>query len=115
MLGIVLIFVLLQSLLFLDDDTLKGTKEDVYVNMKILKSCTNSKTKSFELKFAVDMELNNKNPSEMGMGPAIRLVMKHTRINGKFDDIHPELRDVGFTGVEVTDQGFKFVRSQGEF
>ena len=94
MLGIVLIFVLLQSLLFLDDKTLQGTKEDVYVNMKILKSCTNSKTKSFELKFGVDSMLLNKNPSEMGMGPAIRLVMKHKRINGKFEDIHPELRDV---------------------
>ena len=111
MLGIVLIFVLLQSLLFLSDDTLRGKKQLVYVFLKVLKNCTKSKAKSFEIKFAVDQMLMQKDSEKIELGPAIRLVMTHSKINGKFDSIHPDLEKMGFTGVEVTDYGFRFVKS----
>ena len=115
MLGIVLIFILLQSLLFLSDETLSGKKQLVYVFLKVLKNCTKSKAKSFEIKFAVDQMLRNKDHENIELGPAIRLVMTHSKIKGKFDSIHPDLEKMGFTGVEVTDQGFRFVRnSQAE-
>ena len=84
--------------------------------MKVLKSCTDSKSKSFEIKFAVDRVLVNMDPDKIELGPAIRLVMKHPKIRGKYNSIHPDLEEMGITGVEVTDQGFKFVRkSEGEF
>ena len=94
----------------MDDTTLTGSKLTVYVLLKVLKNCTNSKANSFQIKFAVDTMLMGEDTDKMGMGAAIRLVMRDTKIRGKFDSIHPDLEKEGYSGVEVTDEGFKFVR-----
>merc|ERR1719341_623646 len=43
-----------QSLLFLNDNTLRGLKRSVYVLIKILKFCTGSSAKSYQCKFAIN-------------------------------------------------------------
>ena len=50
------------------------------------------------------------NAENIGWGPAIRMVMKHPKIRDRFNSIHPKLEKLGITGIEVTDEGFKFVK-----
>ena len=45
------------------------------------------------------------------MGKAIRKVLEYKTIRDKFSSIHPDLAEMGFSGVEVTDEGFRFVRN----
>ena len=94
----------------MSDSTLSGSKLTVYVLLKVLKNCTDSKANSFQIKFAVDRMLMGKDTDKMGMGAAIRLVMTNNKIRGKFESIHPDLEKEGYSGVEVTDEGFKFAR-----
>ena len=106
-----------QSLLFLNDGTLEGRKREVYVLAKIVKTCTDSPAKSIELKMAVEKVLRNKEPSKEDLGAALRSVLQHQDIRGKFASVHPDLRAEGVTGVEVTDEGLRFLRdtTQGGF
>ena len=92
---------------------MSGRKRDVYVLLKILKTCTDSKATSYKVKFAVEMMLDS-DPDQTGMGQAVRRVMEYRTIKNKFASIHPDLEKEGFTGVKVTDTGFLFLKnSQG--
>ena len=52
----------------MDDTTLTGSKLTVYVLLKVLKNCTNSKANSFQIKFAVDRMLLGKDTDrELGL------------------------------------------------
>ena len=85
---------------------------DVYVQMKILKTCTASKMTSYKCKYAVDYHLLNVDADKMVLGEAIRKVMSYYTIRGKFTSVHKELQEKeGITRVEVLDEGFKFHRS----
>ena len=103
-----------QGLLFLDSQTLRGSKERVYVIMKILKLCTASTASSYQMKFAVDNRLVNMDPDKMGlgMGVAIRRVMEYVTIKNKFISVHPDLAMLGVTGVQVMEHGLCFLRGQ---
>lgn len=93
-------------------------KKDLYVISKILKFVTDGKAKSYECKFAVaDVMGNRRNVSDEEFGSAIRAVIHHHTIRGKFSSIHPDLRRLGFTRVEVKEEGLLFVRgnSGGSF
>ena len=59
---------------------------------------------------AVDSVLKNSEPSSEDLGAALRSVLQYREIRGQFSSIHPDLRAVGVTGVEVTDLGIRFVR-----
>ena len=48
--------------------------------------------------------------AEMGMGGAIKEVMKHHLLWGNYGGINSDLEDIGIGGVEVTDKGFRFLR-----
>ena len=95
-----------------------GKKKDLYVITKILKFVTDSKAKSYECKFAVADEMGNRrNVSDEEFGSAIRAVIHHHTIRGKFSSIHPDLRQLGFTRVEVKEEGLLLIRgnSGGSF
>ena len=68
--------------------------------------------KSFEIKFAVDSMLYDYDRvvDEMGYGGAIKKVMKHHLMRGKFESIHTDLEEIGISEVKVNDKGFEFVR-----
>ena len=88
-----------------------GRRQDVYILLKILKSCTASKATSYKVKFAVDRVLRGADPDEIGLGQAVRKVMEYRTIKNKFGSIHRDLGNKGFTGVKVTTTGFLFLRN----
>ena len=92
--------------MFLGGTTLRGTKNEVYVMIKILKFLTGADVTSFACKFAVDRRLMNINPDEIGLGNAIRMVLEYRTLKGKFGYVNPDLKKIGITGVDVTDEGF---------
>ena len=119
---------LLQSLLFVDDHTFMGQHKIVYTLMKVLKTLTQSKIKSYEIKFALASMLGQMmadtdlwamaNPAHVqqntdSLGSMIKLVMSHGTMRGMFDSVHPELEEMGITAIEVTEKGFRFCRSTG--
>ena len=99
----------LQSLLFMDADTLRGTKKEVYVLMKVLKYITGSSAKSFQLKWAVDHVFRNMDPDSEKLGQALHQVMDHKTVRGKFGGVHQDLQDLGVTEVKVGDKEVEFV------
>ena len=103
-----------QGLLFLRKETLHGSKLEVYVLLKLLKTLTKAPVTSYKIKYAVEFMLGNIfNLDEAGIGPAIQEAMKFISIRDKFGGIHPKLRELGYVGIEVTDTGFTFVARNG--
>ena len=93
----------------MNDKTLKGRKMDAYVLLKILKYCTGSPARSYQMKFAVDQVFLNK--SIESMGRAIKEIIHHKTIRGKFSSVHPDLAAEGITRVEVGEEGLHFIRN----
>ena len=89
---------------------MRGRRQDIYILLKILKTCTDSKATSYRVKYAVNFMLNGVDPDKIGLGQAVRRVMNYRTIKNMFDSVHPDLEKEGFTGVEVTDTGFQFLR-----
>ena len=59
-------------------------------------------------KFAVNQVLGNKEPTSNKIGEALREVINFANIRGKFDSIHPDLKNIGVTKIEIGDNGLKF-------
>ena len=74
----------------------------------MLKHFTGSYIKSYMLKFALNMSLLGADVNASNMGLNIRRVLCHWTIKDKFSSVHPELRAMGITAVEVEDTGFIF-------
>ena len=74
----------------------------------MLKHFTGSSVKSYMVKFALNMSNFGENVEDLGF--YIRRVLHHWTIKDKFSSVHPELRAMGITGVEVGDSGFIFHR-----
>ena len=93
----------------MDGQTLKGRKMEAYVILKILKYCTNSPARSYQLKFAVKRAFLNKSIDSIeDVGPAIKEIILYFTIRGKFSSVHPDLGAEGITGVEVGEKGLHF-------
>ena len=108
-------FLLLQSLLFLDQLSLLGKKSDVYILLKVLKYCTGSSVKSYQCKYAIDAKLHNRNPDKVDLCDAIKEVVQFPCLRGKFSSVHEDLMAEGISRVEVTEYGFRFHRGEGWF
>ena len=104
----------IQSLLFLNSNTLDGLKHDVYVLLKILKFCTGSSAKSYQCKFGIDHILNNRVVAAEELGKAIQDVIHYKTLRGKFSSVHPELRREGIVRVDVGEKGLNLIRNTGE-
>ena len=102
--------------MFLRKDTLRGSKLHVYVIMKLIKSLTAGDVTSYKIKWAVEEMLRNiRDLDESRIGWAIQQTMKKWSIRGKFGGIHPKLGELGYTGIEVTDTGLRFIAGDGKF
>ena len=100
--------------MFLSKETLSGSKLEVYVLLKLLKTLTKAPVTSYKIKWAVQDKLGRIfNLSDDGIGPAIRETMNHRSIRDKFQGIHPRLQELGYIRIEVTDTGFTFVARNG--
>ena len=94
------------------DATLKGRKMDAYVLLKILKYCTDSPARSYQMKYAVDRVFNNKSiESTEDLRTAIKKIIHFSTIRGKFSSVHPDLAAEGITRVEVGEEGLHFIRN----
>ena len=92
------------------DATLKERKMDAYVLLKILKYCTDSPARSYQMKYAVDRVFNNKSiGSTEDLGTAVNEIIHYYTIRGKFSSVHPDLAAEGITRVEVGEEGLHFV------
>ena len=94
--------------------TLKGRKMDAYVLLKILKYCTDSPARSYQMKFAVDRVFLNKTIDNTNdLGRAIKEIIHFKAIRGKSSSVHPDLAAEGITRVEVGEEGLHFIRNNG--
>ena len=83
---------------------------DAYVLLKILKYCTDSPARSYQMKFAVDRVFANKSiDSTKDLEKAIEEIIHYDTIRGKFSSVHPDLAAEGITRVEVGEEGLHFV------
>ena len=67
---------------FKRDATLKGTKLHVYILLKIMKQIMDAKTRSFDIKYAMDMTYQNSVPKEEKLGEAALTIMKYKMMRG---------------------------------
>ena len=70
---------------------------------------------SYQLKWAVEDKLKNTDVDSVGLGPSIRLVMEHDSIRDKFLSVSGDLSMMGYSGVQVTNHGFRFISKQGKY
>ena len=106
---------MLQCLLFYRTATLEGSKQKIYIMMKILKLVTqpSPKINSYQIKYAVDQALVNMTPSDEQIGECLKKVLQYETMSGRFDNrAHKELAEMGLERVEVTDQGLNFIGKQ---
>ena len=97
------------------DETLKGKKMDAYVLLKILKYCTDSPARSFQMKFAVDRVFFNKSIDSIeDLGTTIMRIIHYDTIRGKFSSVHSDLAAEGITRVEVGEEGLHFLTKRGK-
>ena len=98
----------------MNDYVLSGCKLEVYVLLKVLKYCTGSSATSYKVKFAVQQVFMNKEIESMDeLGAAIKEIIQHKNIRGKFSSVHPDLAAEGITKVEVGEEGLFFIKSRG--
>ena len=96
----------------MDANVLRGNKLQAYAILKILKYCTGSSARSYQCKFAVQQALISKSIESMEeLGEAIKEIIHHPTIRGKFSSVHPDLAADGITRVEVGDEGLHFSRN----
>ena len=99
-----------QSLLFLNDNTLRGFKRNVYVLIKILKFCTGSSAKSYQCKFAIATVLRNYgDEATEGQGNNIQKIINLNKLHGNFSSVHHDLKQEGIIVVEVGESFIKFL------
>ena len=96
--------------MFLNEQTLEGSKLKVYAMLKILKYLTKAPVTSYKVKFALAEVLSNRQLSEDGIGSAIQDVINHPSLRGKFNGVRTELIKEGICTVEVTHEGLHFVK-----
>ena len=70
---------------------------------------------SYQLKWAVHDKLHNTDVDSDGLGPSINLVMEHHSIRDKFLSVSGDLSRMGYSAVQVTNQGFRFISKQGKY
>ena len=87
---------------------------DAYVLLKILKYCTGSPARSYQMKYAVDNKYyNNILDRTEDLGKAIEEIIHFYTIRGKFSSVHPDLAAEGITKVEVGEEGLYFIADKG--
>ena len=67
---------------FMSSTTLKGGKLQLYLLLKIIKMLTAANTRSFDLKFAMDMTYGNTVPELNQLGEAVENVLQYYSMKG---------------------------------
>ena len=68
-----------------------------------------------QVKWAVDEKLLHTDIDEMGgYAAAIRRVLEHKSLRDKFCGVRAELAELGYTGVEITQEGIQLTREEDQ-
>ena len=70
---------------------------------------------SYQLKWTVNDKLMNTDVDSDGLGPSISLVMEHRSLRDKFLSVSGDLSRMGYSAVQVTNRGFRFISKQGKY
>ena len=92
----IIISLYLQTFLIMDEHTLEGKRKKVYALLKMFKYIMDSKAKSYDAKYSVEMVFRIKEPSDI-LGKALEEVLMHKNIRGLFNgsNVHPDLKKLG--------------------
>ena len=60
------------------------------------------------MKFAVDRALDHKKYETGDIGQSLLRVLEYYTMKNQFDEVCPELAEIGVTKIEVTSEGLKF-------
>ena len=92
---------------------MSGKRLSVYVLIKLLKYVTCGYVSNNQCKLSLYRKLTGVDPEKIELGEAIRSVISYPSIAGKFNGIMPELKSLGYCSVQVTDEGFQFIKKEG--
>ena len=88
--------------------TLKGERLIVYILMKILKKVTGTDVTSYLVKYAVSKMLWTFRPNNIPLAWALKRVLSHRYMQGKFDGVAKPLADRGVTKITIEENGLRF-------
>ena len=63
---------------------------------------------ALQVKFAVDRALDHKKYETGDIGQSLLRVLEYYTMKNQFDEVCPELAEIGVTKIEVTSEGLKF-------
>ena len=99
---------LFQGVLFLYDETLAGQRRDVYILAKILKQVFGADVTSYLIKYAVEETLRYVRPEDIKLGTALKMVLEHQYLRGKFINVAEYFKDLGVTKIEILEDELHF-------
>ena len=105
----IIISLYLQTFLIMDEHTLEGKRKKVYALLKMFKYIMDSKAKSYDAKYSIEMVFNIKEPSDI-FGKALEEVLMHKNIRGLFNgsNVHPDLKKLGISEILLKDNEVDF-------
>ena len=60
------------------------------------------------MKYALDRSLEGEKYKDMNIGTSLERVMRYWTVNDKFTWIHPDLMEIGVSGITVDKDGLVF-------
>ena len=60
------------------------------------------------MKYALDRSLEGEKYKDMNIGTSLERVMRYWTVNDKFTWIHPDLKEIGVSGITVDQDGLVF-------
>ena len=64
---------------------------------------------SYKIKYAVNRTLNCIHPDDINIGEAVKKVLQHEHLRGKFTIISEFFKDMGVTRIDIGEDGLTFV------
>ena len=100
-----------QALLFVDENSLAGSRKLIYSLMKMMKYFTAAPVTSYKLKFSVHSTFHNKEPAADDLGNSLKKVMEHEEIRGSFGSVRKELKELGVEKIALHRDSLDFIGS----
>ena len=88
---------MLQGVLFLHEKTLEEKRGKTYTMLKFYKQLYEDVETSYKIKYAVEDTLRLIRPDDINIGEAVKKVLQHPHLRGKFTLISEYFKDMGVT------------------
>ena len=77
--------------------------------MKILKKVTGADVTSYLIKWAIQESLMFVRPQDISLESALKMVLQHQALRGKFSGVATAFKDRGVKEIEILQHGLRFV------